>query len=56
MNGFNQGPSGYGPGMRPPMGGPGMMGPGMPPPPGMSGMGRPALPRIAGVRDPISTT
>lgn len=56
MNGFNNGQSGYGAGMRPPMSGPGMMGPGMPPPPGMGGMGRPTLPRIAGVRDPISTT
>ena len=56
QNGFSNGQMGYGPGMRPPMSGPGMMGPGMPPPPGMNGMGRPALPRIAGVRDPISTT
>ena len=29
---------------------------GMLPPPGMAGMPRPSLPRIAGVRDPISTT
>ncbi|WVQ86046.1 hypothetical protein IAT38_008214 [Cryptococcus sp. DSM 104549] len=39
-------------GMRPPF-----PGPGMPPmAPGMSDMPRPSLPRIAGVRDPISTT
>jgi hypothetical protein len=29
---------------------------GMPPPPGVQGMARPSMPRIAGVRDPISTT
>jgi hypothetical protein len=47
----------------PGMSGPGMMGqggrppfPGMMPPPGMMNMPRPSLPRIAGVRDPISTT
>jgi hypothetical protein len=40
---------------RPPMSGPGMMGM-PPPPPGMGEMPRPPLPRIAGVRDPISTT
>jgi hypothetical protein len=40
------------PGMRPPF-----MPGGMPPmPPGMGEMPRPSLPRIAGVRDPISTT
>ncbi|TYJ54390.1 hypothetical protein B9479_004978 [Cryptococcus floricola] len=42
-----------GPSMRPPFPpGPGMF----PPGPGMSEMSRPSLPRIAGVRDPISTT
>ena len=56
----NQGPPG--PGMMPPFapgmsGMPGMPGPmGMPPPPGMGDMPRPNMPRIAGVRDPISTT
>jgi len=29
---------------------------GLPPPPGVQGMARPSMPRIAGVRDPISTT
>lgn len=48
------GPSGMG--MRPPFA-PGMPGPmGMLPPPGATEMPRPTLPRIAGVRDPISTT
>ncbi|WVQ70693.1 hypothetical protein IAR50_000215 [Cryptococcus sp. DSM 104548] len=41
-----------GPSMRPPF----PPGPGMMPGPGMSDMNRPSLPRIAGVRDPISTT
>lgn len=47
-----------GPQMRPPFG-PGMVpGMGMPPmmPPGAGEMPRPTMPRIAGVRDPISTT
>jgi hypothetical protein len=38
--------------MRPPYPAGGMP----PPPPGMTEMPRPSLPRIAGVRDPISTT
>ena len=41
-----------GPHMRPPYPAGGMP----PPPPGMGNMPRPMLPRIAGVRDPISTT
>ena len=40
------------PGMRPPF----MAGGMPPPPPGVGEMPRPSLPRIAGVRDPISTT
>lgn len=51
-------PQPYGPSV-PPGGGPGMMpGMGMPPmmPPGAGQMPRPTMPRIAGVRDPISTT
>jgi len=49
------GQSGPGPSMQP--GYPGASGfAGMPPPPGVQGMARPSMPRIAGVRDPISTT
>jgi hypothetical protein len=60
VNSEDQRRGGYGypsgqPGMRPGVsGGPGM--PGMPMPPGMMDMPRMSMPRIAGVRDPISTT
>jgi hypothetical protein len=56
---LNLGNSGQGPSFRPGYSGqPGMsmgMG-GLPHPPGMTEMPRPSMPRIAGVRDPISTT
>jgi hypothetical protein len=46
---------GQGPAVRP--GYPGASGfANLPPPPGMQNMPRPSMPRIAGVRDPISTT
>jgi len=49
------GQSGPGPSMQ--QGYPGASGfAGLPPPPGVQGMARPSMPRIAGVRDPISTT
>lgn len=54
---FHMGGSGPGPAVRPSFpGASGMGGMGMPPPPGIAEMPRPSLPRIAGVRDPISTT
>lgn len=56
---LNLGNSGQGQSFRPNYGQPGMGGMGMgglPHPPGMTEMPRPSMPRIAGVRDPISTT
>lgn len=52
---YNIGGPAPGPAVRPGFPGASGIG-GMPPPPGIAEMARPSLPRIAGVRDPISTT